>query len=197
MRTRRDKDIEIFLENNKAISTVQANKIFFNGDMKSCSRRLNELEDREVLTHYYIDKNKVYKLLDEERDISKHDLYVLDLYAYIYEHGGEVLEFIKTPQYFNRILIPDALLKFKIPYEGDEYIIDLLLEVDYTHFTPSEKLIWYEKLYRENVLKDFCDSEFPFLLIARPREGIRTFSNNFNVRYCDLKFNNLLRLLLE
>lgn len=197
MRTRRDKDIEIFLEKYKAISTVQACKIFFNTDMKSCSRRLNELEEREVLTHYYVDKNKIYKLIREERVLSKHDLYVLDLYAWIYENGGEVLEFKTTPQYFNRILIPDALFKFKIPYEGDEYIIDLLLEVDYSHFTPTEKLVWYEKLYRENILKEFCDSEFPFLLIARPREGVRTFSNNFNVRYCDLEFNNLLRLLLE
>lgn len=197
MRTRRDKDIEIFLEKYKAISTVQASKIFFNGDIKSCSRRLNELEERGVLTHYYVDKNKIYKLVGEERELSKHDLYILDLYSYIYEQGGEVLEFKLTPQYFNRILIPDALLKFKIPYEGDEYIIDLLLEVDYTHFTPSEKLVWYEKLYREEVLKDFCDSEFPFLLIARPREGIRVFSNNFNVRYCDLEYTNFLRLLLE
>lgn len=197
MRTRRDKDIEIFLEKYRAISTVQACKIFFNGNMKSCSRRMNELEERGVLESYFVDRNKVYKLPGEEREVSKHDLYIISFYSWVYENDGEVLEFIKTPQYFNRILIPDALFKFKIPYQGDSYIIDMLLEVDYTHFTPSEKLIWYEKLYRENHLKDFCDSEFPFLVIARPREGIRTFSNNFNIRYCDLEFNNLLRLLLE
>lgn len=196
MRTRRDKDIEIFLEKYKAISTVQACKIFFNGDIKSCSRRLNELEEREILTHYYVDKNKIYKLVGEEREFSKHDLYIISFYSWVYENGGEVLDFILEPHYF--MMIPDALFKLKIPYNGDTYIIDVLLEIDYTHYTSIAKLTWYDRLYNDEILKDFCgDTEFPFVVIAREREGMRTFKNNYNVRYCDLEFNNLLQLLLE
>ena len=97
------------------------------------------------------------------------------------------------------MLIPDALAKFKIPYNGINYTCFVLLEIDYTHYTSENKILtFYPKLYREQVLKEYCGAaEFPFIVIARPTPGIRIQPREIEVIYTDLKFNNLLRLMLD
>lgn len=196
MLTNRDKQLLKFIEKYKSISTQQAINIFFNGLRESAIRRLNQLEKSGELTHYYINKNKLYRLVGENKTISEHDNYILDFYSWIYKNEGEVIYFKKNPIYLNGMLIPDALLKIKIPYENEEYIIDILLEIDYTHYTENTKFILYEKLYRENILKEFCgESIFPIIVIARPTQGIRYNSKNFDVIYTTLKFDNLLRMI--
>lgn len=198
IKTPRDKQIEIFIEKYKGITTQQARYIFYSGNEKSAIRRLNQFEELKVLDAYYVSKNKVYKLL-EGKKLKEHDILILDFYSWVYKNGGEVLEFIKTPHYFKNQLIPDALVKFKIPYQGNYYLVNVLLEIDYTHYTENIKLnTWYEKLYREGLLKEFCGkAEFPFVVIARPTTGIRYNSNNFNIIYTDLKFSNLLEFLFS
>lgn len=196
--TARDKEVLRFIEENKAISTQQATIIFFDNLEKSAIRRLNQLEDEGILASYTIGKNKVYKY-PGEKDISRHDLYILDFYAWIYKQGGEVVEFTKTPHYFKSLLIPDALIKFKIPYKGKMPTAYVLLEIDYTHYTENTKLnTWYEKLYRDEVLKDYCgNAQFPFVVLARPTPGIRYNSNNFNIIYTDLKFSKLFEFMIS
>lgn len=199
MLTQRDKMLLSYLENNniRAITTRQAINIFYNGLDVSAYRRLKQLEQLCILESYMVGKNKVYKL-PEDRDISQHDLYILDFYSWIYAQGGEVLEFKKTPHFFKNLLIPDALIKFKIPYEGDMWTVCVLLEIDYKHYTENTKLnCWYEKLWKEQVLKEYCGkAEFPFVVIARPSPGLRYNSKNFNIIYTDLTFNNILPLML-
>lgn len=195
MLTNRDKQILIFLEKYKALSTQQANSIFFNCE-RSCVRRMNQLEKLKILDSYYIGKNKIYKI-PEERNISQHDLYVLDFYAWICRENGTVLDFETTPRYLNGLLIPDALCKFKINYEGIKYTVNIFLELDFTHYTEIEKLnILYEKLYREGTLKEYCgDAEFPMVVISRPTKGLIYRSRNFEILYTDFKFTNLLNLI--
>lgn len=197
MLTQRDKQLLIYLERNKAISTQQATNIFFEGLEKSAIRRLNQLEDLELIESYKIGTQKIYKW-PGAKELSQHDIYILDFYAWVYGSGGELIEFKKTPHYFNNLLIPDGLFKFKIPYEGHSYTIYVLLEIDYTHYTENSKLnVWYEKLYREDVLKEYCGTaQFPFVIVARPTPGIRYNSKNFNIIYTDLKFSNILPLML-
>lgn len=196
MRTQRDKRVEIFLEKYKGITTQQARWIFYDGLEKSTVRRLCQLEEEKSLESYRVSNRKVYKF-PEEKELSQHDVYIMDFYAWIYANGGEVLEFIKTPHYFKNMLIPDALVKFKIPYDGKRYTCYVLLEIDFKHYTENVKLnTWYEKLYREQVLKEYCgQAEFPFVVIARPTKGIRYNSNNFTIIYTDLKFSNILPLM--
>ena len=193
----RDKDILRFLEEHRGITTQQCISIFFKNDI-SAYRRLNQLEDAGILEHYMIGRNKVYKLSGESRQLSCHDTLIYDFYAWIYSKGGEVLDFKKNPHYFKSMLIPDAAVKFRLPYEGQVYTIYSLVEIDLNHYTDNTKMnVWYEKLYREQVLKSWCGAaEFPFIIIARPTQGIRYNSNNFNCTYCNLKFKNLDRLLL-
>ena len=193
----RDRQLLIFLEEHKAITTKQATNIFFDMLDKSAIRRLNQLENVGILTHYYRGKNKVYKLIDEKKELSEHDILIYDFYSWIYKNGGQVIEFKKDPHYFKGMLIPDALVKFKIPYNGINYTCFVLLEIDYTHYTSENKILtFYPKLYREQVLKEYCGAaEFPFIVIARPTPGIRIQPREIEVIYTDLKFNNLLRLM--
>ena len=197
MLTDRDKRILRFIEKYKAISTQQADAIFFQCE-RSCIRRMNQLEDLKILDSYYIGKNKIYKY-PEERKISQHDLYILDFYAWVYREKGDVLDFQLTPHYLKGILIPDALCKFKIDYEGTTYTANVLLEIDYTHYTEVSKLnTWYEKLYKEETLKEYCgQAEFPIVVIARPTRGLIYKSNNFEILYTDFKFNNLVNFIFN
>lgn len=192
--TQRDKNVIKFIEENRAITTTQATQIFFNGLTVSAIRRLNQLEDDKILESYMVGKSKVYKL-PETKELSQHDLLILDFYAWVYANGGQVTDFKKTPRYFKGLLIPDALLKIDLPHNGDVYEVTILLEIDYTHYTPETKLnTWYEKLYREEVLKSYC-SDFPLVIIARPTKGLRYNSKNFEVLYTDLRFTNLIQLM--
>ena len=194
----RDRQVLRFLEEHRAITTQQAINIFFKKDI-SAYRRLNQLEEAGILESYMRSKNKVYKLAGETKELSEHDLLIYDFYSWIYSKNGVVIDFKKNPHYFKNALIPDALVKFKFPYEGQVYTIYSLLEIDLNHYTDNTKMnVWYEKLYREQVLKSWCGAaEFPFIIIARPTQGIRYNSKNFNCVYCDLKFTNLDRLLLS
>ena len=83
MLTNRDKQLLKFIEKYKSISTQQAINIFFNGLRESAIRRLNQLEKSGKLTHYYINKNKLYRLVGENKTISEHDNYILDFYSWI------------------------------------------------------------------------------------------------------------------
>ena len=139
----RDRQLLIFLEEHKAITTKQATNIFFDMLDKSAIRRLNQLENVGILTHYYRGKNKVYKLIDEKKELSEHDILIYDFYSWIYKNGGQVIEFKKDPHYFKGMLIPDALVKFKIPYNGINYTCFVLLEIDYTHYTSENKILTF------------------------------------------------------
>ena len=193
----RDKDILRFLEEHRGITTQQCISIFFKNDI-SAYRRLNQLEDAGILEHYMIGRNKVYKLSGESRQLSCHDTLIYDFYAWIYSKNGVVLDFKKNPHYFKNQLIPDALVKFKLPYEGQNYLCYALLEIDYTHYSSEEKIMTlYPKLYREQVLKEYCGlAEFPFVIVARQTKGIILRPKEIDVIYSDLKFNNVDRLLL-
>ena len=149
----RDRQVLRFLEEHRAITTQQAINIFFKKDI-SAYRRLNQLEEAGILESYTKGKNKVYKLSGETKELSEHDLLIYDFYSWIYSKGGEVIEFKKNPHYFKSMLIPDAAVKFRLPYEGQVYTIYSLVEIDLNHYTDNTKMnVWYEKLYREQTLK--------------------------------------------
>ena len=80
----RDRQVLRFLEDYRAITTNQATNIFFNRCKRSATRRLNQLEDAGILNHYTRGKNKVYKLMDEVKELSEHDVLIYDFYSWIY-----------------------------------------------------------------------------------------------------------------
>lgn len=198
MLTERDRSLLKFLEDNKGISTQQAKYIFFDGIERSAIRRLNQLEDKGILEYYYRGKNKIYKLVGSP-ELSYHDTIIYDFYAWIYKQGGSVLDFKKNPHFINNMLIPDGLFKCRLPYKDTFGTFFFILEVDYQHPTSDEKIkVFYEKLYREQTLKEYCGvAEFPMLIIAKEYIGFRERSNNFEIIYTDFKFKNLYDILTD
>ena len=198
MLTERDRSLLKFLENNKGISTQQAKYIFFDGIERSAIRRLNQLEDKDILEYYYRGKNKIYKLVGSP-ELSYHDTIIYDFYAWIYRQGGTVIDFKKNPHFIHNMLIPDGLFKCRLPYKDTFGTFFFILEVDYQHPTSDEKIkVFYEKLYREQTLKEYCGvAEFPMLIIAKEYIGLRERSNNFEIIYTDFKFKNLYDILTD
>lgn len=195
--TGRDKRIFKFIEDYGAITTQQAKWIFFDGLQTSTIRRMNQLEKANILESYHRGKRKVYCFKDGKK-LSTHDLGALDFYTWVYKIGGEVLDFVLKPEYFKGLIIPDALIKFRFPYQGKHCTVYAFIEFDLNHFTEMDKMrVLYEKMYKEKIMLDYCgQAEFPLLIIARPTTGIRYNSNNFNILYCDLDFTNLEEMLI-
>ena len=198
MLTNRDRLLLKFLEDNKGISTQQAKYIFFDGIERSAIRRLNQLEDKGILEYYYRGKNKIYKFVGSS-ELSYHDTIIYDFYAWIYRQGGTVIDFKKNPHFIHNMLIPDGLFKCRLPYKDTFGTFFFILEVDYQHPTSDEKIkVFYEKLYREQTLKEYCGvAEFPMLIIAKEYIGLRERSNNFEIIYTDFKFKNLYDILTD
>ena len=191
--------IKVYLEKYKGITTEQCANVFYNGERRSAVRKLHKMEEEGIITSFNIGFLKVYKLKYENKCISRHDLYVMDLYSYIIKNNGTIIDFKTTPKLLNGLIVPDALCKFKIPYMGNIYTTYALLEVDYTHYTENDKLnTLYEKLYKDGELSKYCgNAVFPILIIAKDKVDIKYRSNNFEVIYTNLKYDNLINFIFN
>ncbi|NFI96091.1 hypothetical protein FC961_17305 [Clostridium botulinum] len=191
MLTERDRRVLKWIEDYKSISVPQATELFFNGTYESCRRRLKQLEDMELLKSYIsqFSREKVYY---QEKKLKDHELLVYDFLKVVKKKGGEIRQIKLQPQYLKGLIRPDAYIEFTL--ENNLYFI--ILEVDYTHYTPNIKMQLYEKLYREGTLQKQCYGTFPIVIISRPTlNDIRYNSSNFDVIYTDLHYNNLQSFL--
>ncbi|GKX65663.1 hypothetical protein [Inconstantimicrobium mannanitabidum] len=188
MLTERDTKVLKWIEDNKVITIEEARYMFFEGNYKVCWRRLDQLEQMEILKSY---KNKYdgKKVYYQDKKISSHDLFIHYFLGEIYKRGGELLQIKYQPRYLNDLIRPDSFLAFK----WNNRVFLILLEVDYTHFTDTSKFILYEKMFKEDSLgtiKKF--GTFPKLLIVRPNLNTTRYSSkNFEVIYTTLNYKNL------
>lgn len=188
----RDREVLKWIEDYKAITLRQATELFFGGNYKGASRRLGQLEDMELLKSYTskATKEKVYY---QNKKVNDHRLYIYDYLKELKKLGCKLLDMNIEPQYLNGNIRPDAFVLFK--YGKYKYLT--LLEVDYTHYTDNIKMnTLYEKLYTERSSYEEFLGIFPIIIIARPTEGIRYNSANFDVIYTDLSYSNLNKFLL-
>jgi hypothetical protein len=192
MLTQRDRDILTWIEDYKSITLSQCTYLFFNGCYEGCRRRLKQLEQNELLKNCPNSwlNSKVYY---NNKLLSDHNLFIFEFLKVIKQHGGEIIKFKLQPQYLDKKIRPDAFIIFS--YEGNVYFV--LLEVDFTHYTSNIKMRRYEELYKTGELQEQCCNTFPIIVIARPTQGIRYNSHNFNVVYLDLYYNNISTLLLH
>lgn len=181
MLTDRDRQVLRHIEDHKAITIKQAQKLFFK-NYESARRRLKQLENMGLL-HSYENKISDEKVYYSEKKISSHDLLVLDFYAELVFQGAAIRQFRKQPKFLNDLIRGDAFIEFL--YENNLYYI--ILEVDLTHFTSSSKMQLYEKLYKEGTLQKECRGVFPSVVIMKNHSDIRYLSNNFEVIYLDFK----------
>ncbi|WP_026887745.1 hypothetical protein [Clostridium beijerinckii] len=192
MLTQRDRDILSWIQDYQSITLSQCTYLFFDGNYEGCRRRMKQLEDMELLKSIpnTLLKSKVYF---QEKLISDHNLFVYEFFKVIKKNGGDIIKFQLQPQYMNKKIRPDAFVIFS--YQGNVYFV--LLEVDLTHYTSNSKMKKYEALYKTGELQTQCCKTFPIIVIARPTEGIRYNSHNFNAVYLDLYYSNIINLLLQ
>lgn len=193
MLTRRDKDILIYLERYKAVTIMQAYRIFFSGckfGYDGARKRLKILEDMEALKSY---KNKFNgeKAYYIEQKLSAHDLYVLDFYSQLIFNKCKDIEFKKQPRYLKDMIRPDAFFKFE--FNNNLYFI--LLEVDLTHNTNMIKFQTYERLYRSGELQEKCYGTFP-LIVVSGINVVKYESENFDIIYTDFQLSNFRHNIL-
>lgn len=193
MITDRDKEILMFIEDHRALTVKQAQRIFFGDNYEGCRRRMNELADRNVLKSY-ISKLTGQKVFYMEKKISDHDLLILEFYSHLIAAGCKVRKFKKNLHYLNDLIRPDAFFEFSY----DNNLFFTLLEVDHTHYTSIDKFKLYEKLFREGELKKECYGTFPILSVMRATtKDLRYSSKMFDIIYLDFKLDKLNDLLLD
>lgn len=184
-----DRDLEIleWIDKYKAISVEQARYIFFKGSYEAARRRLSILEKDKIIKSYIsrTTKQKVYYI---DKKISDHDLYILDYLKELKKLNCEIVDIKLKPQYLDRLIVPDAFVKFKY----SKYTFNTLLEVDFAHPTEELKLnTLYEKLAKEcNRYSEFNNRSF---ILVNTKPVIQTVYNskNYDSIYTDLKYTNL------
>lgn len=198
MLNKRDKDLLRFLEINKSITLQQATILFFNGLYVSACRRLKQLEQRGHLHPYISEYNKNVAYYYDQRPLSPHDLIVLDFYCELIKVGAKIIKFKACFQndnglsYLNGMVKPDAYFEFDYRKNDGLYTYYMFLEVDYTHFTNKDKITMYKKMFRDEVMNDECDGEFPIILILRPTENdYRYQTDELNLIYADMDLKNV------
>lgn len=192
MLTQRDRKVLTWIQDYKAISVAQCTELFFNGNYEGCRRRLKQLEDMELLKSY-ITKYSKEKVYYHDKKMSEHDLNVYNFLKVIKKNNGDIIEIQNQPQFLDGAIRPDAFIIFSY----NKMVFFILLEVDLTHYTSNSKMQKYEEFYKTGELQDKCCGTFPIVVIARPTNGIRYNSANFNVVYLDLFYSNILNLLLQ
>lgn len=180
MLSKTDKQLFVYLERYHAITLKQAQRHFYRSTYgyDVAKKRLKQLEDIELLKSY---KNPTTsgKVYYTDRKVSAHDLYILDFYSLLVDHGCSNIEFIKNPKYLKGVIVPDGFFKF----EFNESLYFILLEVDLTHTTSMGKFQLYEKLYRDGELKEKCYGTFPIVVVMSFDACLKYESENFEVVY--------------
>lgn len=192
MLTKRDREVLTWLEEYKSITLSQCSHLFFGGCYESARRRMKQLENIGLVKS--INNNLLNsKVYFQDKLIRDHNLFVYEFLKVIKINGGEIIKFKTQPQYMDKKIRPDGFIIFS--FQDNVYFI--LLEVDLTHYTSNTKMQRYEELYKTGELQEQCCGTFPIIVIARPSNGIRYNSANFNVIYLDLFYSNIDKLLLH
>lgn len=188
MLMQRDKNILIHIEKYKAATILQINKMFFNTAFgyDHARKRLRWLEDNGYLKHYtdITTNQRVYYM---DKQLSSHDLMIMDTYANLIQNGCEILEFAKEPLFFNNKIKPDGFFKFK--FGGKTRI--MLLEVDLTHKSDLKR---YETLYDSNELQEKYNTFPPILVVTEFPD--RYTSKRIVIKYVDYKQLDLAQKIL-
>lgn len=159
MLTKRDREILKFVENLGGITIYQAALMYWKGHFAQdqARKRLKKLYEQEFLKRYRNNRTKEYVYCFENtKQLTPHDIFILDFYANLKHIGAEILEYKKGHIYHiegEKRIIPDAFFKFKL----DNDIFGVLLEVDFTHRTNLQKYVpyfngYFKKLYGGNPL---------------------------------------------
>ena len=169
-----DNKILKFIEVYECITIKQCTNIAYKNKSES-QRRLKQLEDLKILKAFINarTKEKVYYI---EKEISPHNVLRADFISKIMQEGAEIIEY-KKPRLLKDMIRPDAAIKIKY----NDYIYNILLEVDYFHKSSIEKIKLYEK-YQDETKENFILIIMNEKAIQAPiRSKIKVKMLNFNL----------------
>ena len=191
MLTTRDKKILRWLEIYHAATLKQISVIFFDGCYDSCRRRLKQLVEAGHLKTYNISYSKE-KAFYFDKKLSEHDLIRYNLIKRLIELKCKIKKVETSVSLLNGLVKPDMYLEFV--YNNKLYFV--LVEVDYTHYTPNSKMQLYEKVFKDGELRGKCHGTFPIVILSRAsKNDLRYNSKNFKVVYTDYNFNDIENFL--
>ena len=178
------------------ITNKQCAMIYYKGGKQSyiqAQTKMKTLYDNEVVkrTEYKLNKEYIYSI--EGKQVSDHAMYVMNLYAYLY-NKFDVLYF-KPEASWNCKKRNDAHIIIQ-KENGDT--MGILCEVDLFHKTGKEKLdIMYKCGEIQNWYKVNYGIEgyYPSILIVNSNGKTNITSNNYQIVATDFDFTDLNYIL--
>lgn len=178
------------------ITNKQCALIMYKGNKQAllqAQTKMKLLFDNGVVKREEYQLTKEFIYTKDTKNISDHKMYVMNLYAYLY-NKFDVTHF-KYEQSWNCKKRNDA--HFII--EKDGAFIGILCEIDFFHKTSQEKLDtlyesgevqrWYYEKYK---IKDY----YPLILIVNGQGTTNLKSKYYDVECVDFDFTNLGDLLM-
>jgi hypothetical protein len=190
MITQRDKHILKFIETFGGITINQCAKIFFKDTKHGydlARKRLRKVMDMTELK-YFTNKLTGERVYCENKKLTPHGIYILDIVAMFLNSGAKLIEFVKEPQWLGGKYRSDAF--FIIEYNGTKRAI--CLEVDVLHSTDMSK---YEEIYDDGLFQRTFNGNFPLILVVG--DILTDYQNkNFETVFIDYSLNGFVEKVL-
>lgn len=178
------------------ITNRQCASIFYKGNKQpllQAQTKMKLLYDNGLVAREEFRMTKEFMYMNEVKIVSDHKMYVMNLYAYLYNKFD-----IKYFKYEESWRISKKRSDAHIILEKDDSIIGILCEIDLFHKTGQNKVdllfetgevqAWYEENYK---LADY----YPLILIVNGNGRTCLKSDLYDIEAVDFDFNGLYELL--
>jgi hypothetical protein len=199
MSIRFTKKVRLILEhinNYEFITNRQCALIYFKGAKQpyiQAQTKMKLLYDNDIVkrTEYKLNKEYVYSINEEH--VSDHRMYLMNLYAYLYNKFD--IMYFKTEESWQCKKRNDAHIIIKKD-NGD--MVGILCEIDLYHKTGQEKLdIMYDsgEIHQWYKVNYGAEDYYPSILIVNSSGKTNIKTDKYEVVAVDFDFNGLDKLL--
>lgn len=172
--TDRDTEMLDFIRTVKVADADSLSKIFFNGSLRSCQKRLLMLNDCGYINRFRDNNWEPYVYYTGKKDKQwRHNVYLSKLTAKLKEDGAEILK-IKSSTKINNVIV-DGIIAVK--KDGSIKICMIEIERNYRKETINK----YIELYKSGKYADCGFKVFPTLILITDKKNIDTKQLPFKV----------------
>lgn len=177
------------------ITNRQCASIIYKGNKQpllQAQTKMKLLFDNGIVKREEYRLTKEFIYMSEVKSISDHKMYVMNLYAFLYNKFD--IKFFKYEQSWNCKKRNDA----HIIIEKHDSFIGILCEIDLFHKTSQEKL---DTLYKSGEVQQWYSDNYnmqdyyPLILIVNGNGKTNLKSNDYDIECVDFDFNGLYELL--
>lgn len=177
------------------ITNRQCAAIFYKGNKQAllqAQTKMKLLFDNGIVKRDEFRLTKEFVYMNETKTVSDHKMYVMNLYAYLYNRFD--IKYFKYEQSWNCKKRNDA----HIIIEKHDAFIGILCEIDLFHKTSQEKL---DVLYRSGEVQQWYSDNYniqeyyPLILIVNGNSKTTLKSNDYDIESVDFDFTGLDNLL--